>query len=111
MTSAWHAEARRLLESGMIVSEIGKRMGRTPSMVRWALDIDNERQKTRERINLRRNEGRRYSRRKAAAVSQTQAPESVVSTGVTLPFVSFLADHKSQSYRLAASDYFDRRST
>lgn len=112
MSTPWHDEAHELLNSGVPFKEVARRMHRSPSALRWALDIDGERRKCLDRTSARRkriSEGPRVRPHvRAAREVQPVAPPAPAPCGITLPFVSFLADHESPLYRLARPDYFER---
>ncbi|WP_126111909.1 MULTISPECIES: hypothetical protein [unclassified Bosea (in: a-proteobacteria)] len=62
MSAAWHDEARVMLESGVKVPAIAAALGRGQQSVRWALDINGEREKHRQRVETGRKRDRTQRR-------------------------------------------------
>ncbi len=58
MSAAWHDEARALHAQGMELGDIAAAVGHNRQMVRWALDIEGEREKQRQRVKAARERER-----------------------------------------------------
>ena len=66
-TPDWAAEARRRLDSGMTLAAVARSFGCGVDKVRYALDLNGEREKKRERSRLARKRARMAEERKAPA--------------------------------------------
>jgi hypothetical protein len=65
--SDWIAEARRRLDAGVSLAEVARSFGCSVDRIRYALDLNGEREKKRERSRLARKRERESGERKAPA--------------------------------------------
>lgn len=63
----WMAEARRMLADGASVADVSRKLGFRSDKIRYALDIDGEREKKRASTRARRKRERESQERKAPA--------------------------------------------
>lgn len=98
----WSETARGMLETGMTLAETSRELGRSPDAIKYALDINGERQKrlarrAKERELYRNNRRRRtaselaYEERKSVLRTYGDRPEPAAPKRPTLPALSILA--------------------
>ncbi|WP_199086008.1 helix-turn-helix domain-containing protein [Bosea sp. ASV33] len=93
-TPDWHAVAKQMHAEGARICEIARRLRKSRSTVRWAVDAGNERQQHRDRVRVQRQTIAPGIRRR---VTRQPVPEPVaaplveIGTKPTLPKISLLA--------------------